>query len=88
MEVQKLWNGRRTYVIPAVIGALATVSKDLRMWISKLGAPGIIALLQKACLLGTAKILRRTLDTKGYRREINALGNKATYRCETCTSSS
>ena len=44
-------------MIPIVIGALGTVSKHLRMWISKLGTPGIIALLQKACLLGTAKIL-------------------------------
>ena len=33
------------------------MSKHLRMWISKLGTPGIIALLQIACLLGTAKIL-------------------------------
>ena len=40
-----------------MIGALATVRKHLRMWISKLGTPGIIALLQKACSLGTAKIL-------------------------------
>ena len=44
-------------MIPIVIGALGTVSKHLRMWIGKLGTPGIIALLQKACLLGTAKIL-------------------------------
>ena len=88
MEVQKLWNGRRAFVIPVVIGALATVSKHLKMWISKLGTPGIIALLQKACLFGTARIPRRPLDTKGDRRELNALGNKATYRCETCTSSS
>ena len=34
-----------------------TVTKHLRMWISKLPTPGIIELLQKACLLGTAKIL-------------------------------
>ena len=88
MDVQKLWNGRRAYVIRVVIGALATVSKHLKMWISKLGTPGIIALLQKACLFGTARIPRRPLDTKGDRRELNALGNKATYRCETCTSSS
>ena len=44
------------------IGALRTVSKHLRIWVSKLGIPGIIALLQRACLLETAKILGRTLD--------------------------
>ena len=64
-----IWNCRSVIsVIPIVIEALVTVSKHLRMWISKLGTPGIIALLQKACLLGTAKILRRTLDTEDYRR--------------------
>ena len=47
-------------MIPIDIGAIGTVSKHLRMWISKLGTPGIIALLQKACLLGTAKILHHT----------------------------
>ena len=64
-EVQKIWNCSSVSVIPIipvnVIGALGTLSKLLRMWISKLGAPGIIALLQKTCLLGTTKILRRTL---------------------------
>ena len=31
------------------------------MWVTKIGTPRIFNLLQKACLLGTAKILRRTL---------------------------
>ena len=54
-EVQKIWNCRSVSVIIIVIGALRTASKHLRMWVSKLEtAPGIIALLQKACLLGTA----------------------------------
>ena len=33
------------------------------MWVKKIGTPGIITLLQKAYMLGTGKILRRTLDT-------------------------
>ena len=33
------------------------------MWVTKIGTPGILNLLQMACLLGTAKILRRTLGT-------------------------
>ena len=45
-------------VIPIIIGALGTVSKHLGMWISKLGTTGIIALLQKACMLVTAKIFK------------------------------
>ena len=58
-----IWNCRSVSVIPIVTGTLGIVSKHLRMWISVLGTPGIIALLQKACLSETAKILRRTLDT-------------------------
>ena len=54
-EVQKIWNCRSVSVIIIVIGALRIVSKHLRMWVSKLEtAPGIIALLQRACLFGTA----------------------------------
>ena len=55
-----IWNCRSVSVIP---GAFGIVRKHLRMWISMLGTPGIIALLQKACLSGIAKILTRTLDT-------------------------
>ena len=58
-----IWNYRSVSVIPVVTGALGIVSKHLRIWISMLGTPGIIALLQKACLSGIAKIQRRTLDT-------------------------
>ena len=53
-EVQKIWNCRSVSVIIIVTGALRIVSKHLRMWVSKLETPGIIALLQKACLFGTA----------------------------------
>ena len=46
-----------------VFGAFGAVTKNLMMWVIKIGTPGILNLLQKTCLLGTAKILRRTLDT-------------------------
>ena len=63
VEMQKMWNCRSVSVIPIAIVALGTVSnKHLRMWISMLGTPWIISLLQKACLLGTDKIMRRTLE--------------------------
>ena len=63
VEMQKMWNCRSVSVIPIAIVALGTVSnKHLRMWISMLGTPWIIALLQKAYLLGTAKNKRRTLE--------------------------
>ena len=63
VEVQKIWNCRSVSVIPIVMGALGAVSKHLKIWVSKIGTPGIFTLLQKACLFGKAKIFRRTLDT-------------------------
>ena len=46
VEVQKIY--RNVSVISFVIGALGSASEHLRMWISKLRTPRIIALLQKA----------------------------------------
>ena len=63
VEIQKMWNCKSISVAPIVIGALGAVTKNLMMWVTKIGTPGILNLLQKACLLGTAKILRRTLGT-------------------------
>ena len=62
-EIQKMWNCKSLSVVPLVIGALGAVTKNLMMWVTKIGTPGILNLLQKACLSGTAKILRRTLST-------------------------
>ena len=64
VEIQKMWNCYSVSVVPIVIGALGgAVTKNLMMWVTKIGTPEILNLLQKACLLGTARILRRTLDT-------------------------
>ena len=57
VEIQKRWNCKSMSVVPIVIGALEAVTKNLMMWVTKIRAPGILNLLQKACLLGTAKIL-------------------------------
>ena len=61
--MQTMWNYKIVSVVPIVFGAFGAVTKNLMMWVTKIGAPKILNLLQKACLLGTAKILRRTLDT-------------------------
>ena len=57
-----MWSCKSVSVIPVVIGALGAVTKILVMWVTKIGTPWILNLLQEACLLGTAKILRRILD--------------------------
>ena len=58
-----MWNCVSVSVVPIVFGALGAVTKNLIMWVTKIGTPGILNLLQKACLFGTAKVLRRILDT-------------------------
>ena len=61
LQVQKLWGVNAT-VIPIVVGALGTVSKELESHLKTIGIPIVVSCLQKAALLGTAFILRRVLD--------------------------
>ena len=49
--------------IPIIIGALGTLSKNFKRYVEQLEMGQMTALLQKTCVLGTAKIIRRTLDT-------------------------
>ena len=66
IEVQKIWSCRRASITPIIIGTLGIVSKNLKTWYGKIGLHRNTALLQKACLLGKEKILRRVLDAQGY----------------------
>ena len=62
-EIRKLWTMKKVEVIPIVVGALGAVSKKLDKWIEKLGIQIKIELLQKTALLGTARILRKSLES-------------------------
>ena len=62
-EVMKLWSMKRVDVVPVAIGALGTVSKKLEKWIEKLGIKLKIEHLQKASILGTARVLKKTLES-------------------------
>ena len=61
-EIKRMWNNRSINVIPVVVGALGSTSKKLKKCIVELGVIINTALLQKAALLGTARILRKVLD--------------------------
>ena len=61
-EITRLWNLKRIEVIPIVLGALGSVSKNLVHYISKLGIEIGITQTQKTALLGTARILRKVLE--------------------------
>ncbi|CAB4022312.1 Hypothetical predicted protein [Paramuricea clavata] len=62
-EIRKIWAMKKVEVIPIVVGALGAVSNKLDKWIEKLGIHIRIELLQKTALLGTARILRRILES-------------------------
>ena len=56
-------DNEKVEVIPIVVGALGAVSKKPDKWIEKLGIHIRIELLQKTALLGTARILRKSLES-------------------------
>ena len=50
-------------IMPVVIGALGTISHRCRGFLGKGNITSPIELLQEVCLLGTARILRKVMDT-------------------------
>ena len=61
-EIKRLWELRCAKVVPVVIGALGSVTKDLECWIEKMDLVPEVGVLQKTALLGTARILRKVLE--------------------------
>ena len=61
-EIAHLWGMKKVQVIPIVIGALGMISQKLETWLGKIGVSIRTETLQKSTLLGTARILRRTLE--------------------------
>ena len=49
-------------VLPIIIGTLATVSKEKEKWLAEIGITCRLESLQRACLLGKARILLKVLD--------------------------
>ena len=62
-EIKRMWVMRKIEVIPIVVGALGAVSRKLGNWIEKLDVDIRIELLQKTALFGTARTLRRSLES-------------------------
>ena len=60
-EVTRLWNVKAK-VVPIVVGALGAVTPNLSKHLDAIGVTTRIELLQKAALLGTARLLRRVLE--------------------------
>ena len=49
-EFKWIWKLRRVTVVPVIIGALGTVSKDIEKWLAEIGVTCRLESLQRACL--------------------------------------
>ena len=61
-ELKKLWN-MQVIIIPIVIGAFGTVTKELLKGLEDLEIRGRVETIQTTTLLRTVRILRRVLET-------------------------
>ena len=52
-------------VIPVVIGALGAVTPNLEKWLQQIPGTTSELFVQKSAVVGTAKVLRRTLKLPG-----------------------
>ena len=62
-DVATICSVRKVVIIPIIIAALGTLSKNFKGYIEELEMRPMTSLLQKTYVLGTAKVIRRTLDT-------------------------
>jgi hypothetical protein len=60
IEIQCMWNVKTT-VIPVIIGAIGTISKSFRKYLSNVPGNHEVKELQKTAILGTAHILGKVL---------------------------
>ena len=61
LEVRRM-HGVDTRVVPIVVGSLGVVSNRLGGYLKELGIPDVLGGLQTSAIIGTANILRKTLN--------------------------
>ena len=61
-EIERLRRLKMIEVVPAVIGALGSVTKEFDGWIEKLRITNNVGLTQKTALFAIARILRKVLE--------------------------
>ena len=61
LEIQRMWH-MKTVVIPVIVGALGTVKKGMVENIKKVSERATMTEMQKICMLGSARILRKVLS--------------------------
>jgi len=60
IEIQRMWNVKPK-VIPVIIGAIGTISKSFRKYVSNIPGNHEVKKLHKTAILGTAHILWKVL---------------------------
>ena len=61
LEIQRMWH-MKTIVIPVVVGTLGSVKKGMVENIKKVPEKATVTEIQKICMLGSARILRKVLS--------------------------
>ena len=61
-EIGRLWKLKMVEVVPVVIGALGSVTKEFDGWIEKLGITNNVGVIRKTALLGNARLLSKELE--------------------------
>ena len=61
LEIQRMWH-MKTVVTPVIVGALGTVKKGMVENIKKVSERATMTEIQKICMLGSARILRKVLS--------------------------
>ena len=61
IEIVKMWH-LKTVMVPVVIGALGLINRNVEKHIDKLPCKLSLQEIQKITLMGTARILRKTLS--------------------------
>ena len=56
-------NSVKVDVVPIVVGALGTVSKNLVGWLKRIGVDDVVGALQTSAIIGTSAILRKVFAT-------------------------
>lgn len=62
LELRKIWKCRKVTIMPIIVGALGIVGRGLSLWLKKINMVVKSDLIQKSCLLGTARIIRKVLE--------------------------
>ena len=58
IEIQRMWNVK-TRVIPVKIGAIGTITKSFRKYVSNISGNHEVRELQKTAILGTSHIFKK-----------------------------